>query len=150
MFAQGRHTNKCYDFFGDIIHGAKGSAILGEGQPKPRLYKGYKQTPENMIWEFKGVAENAYQREHDLFFDAILNDKAYNEAERCAKSCLAAVMGRMACESGDVVSVSDALASNLELAPALERMTSLDSPAPVKPDSAGAYPIAMPGRTKAL
>src|SRR6185369_4823388 len=108
LFAQGRHMNKCHDFFGDIIHGAKGSAILGEGQPKPRLYKGYQQKPENLLWEFKGAAENAYQREHELFFDAIRNDKPYNETERCAKTCLAAVMGRMACESGEVVTVEEA------------------------------------------
>lgn len=150
MFAQGRHMNKCYDFFGDIIHGAKGSAILGEGQSKPRLFKGHKQTAANLIWDFKGEAENPYQREHNLFFEAIRNNKPYNETERCAKSCLAAIMGRMACESGNVVTYEDALASNLELAPGLENIMTLDAPPPVQPDPTGAYPIAMPGRTRAL
>ncbi|HET7873336.1 MAG TPA: twin-arginine translocation signal domain-containing protein, partial [Terriglobales bacterium] len=90
MFAQGRHINSCYDFFGDIIHGSKGSAVLGEGQPKPRLFKGYQQTSENMIWSYKGPDSDHYQHEHDLLFDAIRNDKPYNETERCAKSCLTA------------------------------------------------------------
>jgi predicted dehydrogenase len=150
MFAQGRHMNKCYDFFGDIIHGASGSAILGEGQSKPRLFKGHRQTVDNLLWEFKGEAQNAYQREHDLFFDAIRNNKPYNETERCARTCLTAIMGRMACESGNVVTYEEALASNLELAPGLEKIMSLDGPPPAQPDPTGSYPIAMPGRTKAL
>jgi predicted dehydrogenase len=32
LMAEARHMNRCHDFFGDIIHGAKGSATLGEGQ----------------------------------------------------------------------------------------------------------------------
>ena len=60
--AQGRHMAGCWGFFGDVIHGSKGSAILGEGQPQPRLYKGWKQTPENLIWQYKGQPCNHYQR----------------------------------------------------------------------------------------
>ena len=38
LFAQGRHMTGCWGFFGDVIHGAKGSAVLGEGQsPTPHL-----------------------------------------------------------------------------------------------------------------
>ena len=76
-----------------------------------------------MIWHFKGQKNNPYQTEHDLLFDAIRNDKPYNEAERCAKSNLTAIMGRMACESGQKITWDDAMASNLELAPGLETMT---------------------------
>ena len=78
----------------------RAAAILGEGQPKPRLFKGYQQTSENLIWSYKGPPCDQYQYEHDLLFDAIRNDKPYNETERCAKSCFTAIMGRMACESG--------------------------------------------------
>ncbi|MBU6399478.1 MAG: twin-arginine translocation signal domain-containing protein [Verrucomicrobia bacterium] len=145
LFAQGRHMFKCYDFFGDIIHGATGSGILGEGQPKPRLYRTHRQTPENLVWEYKGPPCDAYQNEQDLFFDAIRNDRPYNEVERSAKSCFTAIMGRMACESGAVVTWDEALASNLELAPGLDNLR-WDGPAPVMPDGNGAYPIALPGQ----
>jgi len=150
MFAQGRHMNNCFDFFGDIIQGAKGSAILGEGQPKPRLFKGYNQTSENLIWSYKGPECDHYQREHDLLFDAIRNDKPYNETERCAKSCLAAILGRMACESGKQITWEQAMASDLELAPGLDAYT-WDSPPPksATPDANGKYPVAMPGQTQA-
>jgi predicted dehydrogenase len=148
MCAQGRHIGNCFDFFGDMIQGAKGCAILGEGQPKPRIFKGHKPISENIIWSYKGPECNSYQVEHDLLFDAIRNDKPYNETERCAKSCLAAIMGRMACESGKQITWDEALASNIELAPGLASLT-WDANAPAMPDGQGKYTIAMPGQTQA-
>jgi predicted dehydrogenase len=149
LFAQGRHINKCWDFFGDIIQGAKGSATLGEGQPNPRLFKGHKQDSENLLWSYKGAPCDHYQYEHDLLFDAIRNDKPYNETERCAKSCFTAIMGRMACESGSLLTWDDALASNIELAPGLDKLT-WESDAPVMPNTNGKYAIAMPGQTRVV
>ncbi|MHB8521692.1 MAG: Gfo/Idh/MocA family protein [Limisphaerales bacterium] len=149
LFAQGRHIYNCYDFFGDIIQGAHGSGVLGEGQPKPRLFKSHQQTAENLAWEYQGPACDAYQVEHDLLFDAIRNDRPYNETERCAKSCLTAIMGRMACESGRKITWDEALACTVELAPGLEGLT-WDGNAPATPDTQGCYPIAMPGVTQVL
>ena len=149
LFAQGRHMANCWGFFGDVIHGAKGSAVLGEGQTEPRLYKGHKQTAENMIWEFKGTPKNQYQVEHDLLFDAIRNDKPYNEAERSAYAAMTGILGRMAAESGKEITWDDAIASDLVLAPGLENIT-MDSEAPIKPNEDGSYPIAMPGFSEVL
>jgi predicted dehydrogenase len=146
LLAQGRHMTDCWDLFGDVIHGTTGSAILGEGQPKPRLFKGHKQTSENVMWSYKGPECDHYQREHDLLFDAIRKDKPYNETERCAKSCLTAIMGRMACESGKLITWDEAFASNRQLAPGLDAYT-WDSQPPPTPDKDGKYPIAMPGVT---
>ena len=149
LFAQGRHMNGCWGFFGDVIHGAKGSAVLGEGISHPRIYKGHKPSAENMIWEYKGAPCNHYQREHDLLFDAIRQDKPYNESERCAKAAMVGILGRMACESGKEITWDQALASDLVLAPGLEQMT-LDSPPPVLPGPDGRYAVAIPGMTKVL
>jgi predicted dehydrogenase len=146
FIADGRHMANCFDVWGSIIHGAKGSGIMGEGQPKPRLFKGYQQTSENLIWSHKGPECDHYQREHDLLFDAIRNDKPCNETERSAKSCFTAIMGRMACESGKLVAWDEALASKIELAPGLDNYA-WDSNPPAMPDANGKYPIAMPGQT---
>ena len=146
FIGEGRHIAKCYDFWGCILHGAKGSAILGGGQTKPRLFKGYRQGSEDLIWSYKGPPCDHYQYEHDLLFDAIRSDKPYNETERCAKSCFTAIMGRMACESGKMITWDEALASKIELAPGLDTLT-WDSNAPVMPDAKGHYPVAMPGQT---
>ena len=149
LFAQGRHMTGCFGFFGDIIHGAKGSAILGEGQSKPRIYKGHVQTPENLIWQYKGPPCNHYQHEHDLLFEAIRQDKPYNETERSAKAAMTGILGRMAAESGVRVTWDEAMNSDRELAPGLDQYT-MDSNPPVMPDADGRYPVAMPGITKVL
>ncbi|HEV2211011.1 MAG TPA: Gfo/Idh/MocA family oxidoreductase [Verrucomicrobiae bacterium] len=145
LMAQGRHMNNCWSFFGSLIQGTKGCAVLGEGQPKPRLFKGHQPASENLLWSFKGPESDQYQREHDLLFAAIRADQPYNETERCAKSCLAAIMGRMACESGQLITLDEAGASNVELAPGLGEFSMQSNP-PAMPDPAGHYAIAMPGR----
>jgi myo-inositol 2-dehydrogenase / D-chiro-inositol 1-dehydrogenase len=157
MMAQGRSIVGCWSFWGCVIHGAKGSAILGEGISNPRLFKGYQQTAENVIWKHKGPAwgydkgpaHNFYQYEHDLFFDAIRNNKPYNETDRCAKAAMVGILGRMAAESGKQITWDEAMASNLELAPGLDQFTMASQP-PVMPDAQGHYPIAIPGVTKVL
>ncbi len=149
LFAQGRHMAGCWSFFGDIIHGSSGSAVLGEGIKDPQIFKAHEQTDANLVWRYEHPKLNPYQVEHDLLFDAIRNDRPYNETERCAYAALTGIMGRMACESGLEVTWEDALNSNLQLAPGLDDMT-LDSPPPVKLDAEGRYPIAMPGITKAF
>jgi myo-inositol 2-dehydrogenase / D-chiro-inositol 1-dehydrogenase len=146
LCAQGRHMTGCWEFFGDVIQGTIGSAVLGEGIPDPRLYKGHQRTKENVIWQHTGAAPSAYRVEHELLFDAIRNDKPYNEAERCAKSCMTAIMGRMACESGKLITWDEAINSTIELAPGLENIV-WDGKAPVEPDAQGRYPVAKPGQT---
>jgi len=149
LLAQGRHIDNCWGFFGDIIHGAKGSAVLGEGIPEPRIFKSHQQTSENLIWKYDGPRCNAYQVEHDLLFEAIRKDKPYNETERCAYAAMAGILGRLAAESGQMITWEQAMASDLELAPGLDRYT-MDSDPPVKPDAQNRYPIAMPGQSKVL
>jgi len=149
LLAQGRHMDNCWGFFGDIIHGAKGSAVLGEGISDPCIFKGHQQTSANVIWQYKGPRCDAYQHEHDLLFEAIRNNKPYNETERSAYAAMTGILGRMAAESGNMITWEQAMASDLELAPGLDNYT-MDSEPPVKPDAQGGYPVAMPGITKVL
>jgi predicted dehydrogenase len=149
MVAQGRHQANTWPFWAGVVHGAKGCAILGEGVPQPRIYQGHRQTPQTMIWEHKGPGCNHYQHEHDLLFEAIREDKPYNETERCAYAALTGILGRMAAESGQEITWEQALNSKLVLAPGIENYT-MDSDPPVKPDAQGRYPVAMPGLTKVL
>jgi len=150
LAVQGRHLTNCHEFFGDIIQGATGSAVLGEGQPDPRLFRGHLRRPEDLIWKYRGPASDAYQHEHDLLFAAIRQDEPWNEAERCAKSCLTAIMGRLACEGGKTVTWEEALNSKIQLAPDLDQLNDLNDPAPVQADAQGRYEIAMPGQTDVL
>ncbi|MHC4483511.1 MAG: Gfo/Idh/MocA family protein, partial [Planctomycetota bacterium] len=146
LLAQGRHMDNCWGFFGIIIHGTKGSAVLGEGISQPRIFRDYNQTAESQIWQYKGPRCDAYQNEHDLLFEAIRKNKPYNETERSAYAAMTGILGRMAAESGKMITWKDAMASNLVLAPGLDHYT-MDSDPPVMPDAKGNYPIAMPGQT---
>jgi predicted dehydrogenase len=145
LISQGRIIDGCWSWSGCIIHGTKGVAIVGEGVPVPKLYRGHQPgNPKDLIWSAtREVSQWRYQREHDLLFDAIRNGRPYNETARCAEATLTAIMGRMAVESGKMVTRMDAAGSAVELA-AVDKLT-VDSPAPVQPGSDGRYPIAMPG-----
>jgi predicted dehydrogenase len=151
LFAQGRGIAGCWGFFGDVIHGTKGMAVLGEGVPHPRIYKGYREEPENLVWQYEGIQKvayaSAYQNEHDLFFAAIRDNKPYNESERCALATMVGILGRMAVESGKEITWDEAMASTAELAPGLAKFTPETTP-PVMPDAQGRYPVAMPGLTR--
>jgi predicted dehydrogenase len=149
LFAQGRHMDNVWGFFGDIIHGTTGSAVLGEGISQPRIFRGHRQNSEDVIWQYEGKKWNPYTHEHDLLFEAIRKNKPYNETERCAYATMTGILGRMAAESGQMITWDQAMALNLELAPGLDDYT-LDSEPPVKPGANGKYPIAMPGQTKVL
>jgi len=148
LFAQGRSIAECWNQWCCVIHGAKGSALVGEGVSQPRIFKGYNQTPDNVAWK-PTTSCNPYQYEHDLLFEAIRQNKPYNEAERCAKAAMVGILGRMAAESGKQITWNEAMASNLELAPGLDQMT-MESNPPVMPNAQGHYPIAVPGTTKVL
>jgi predicted dehydrogenase len=149
LLAQTRQQDKCYGVYTDIAHGTKGSAVIMDSlsAPKSRLYKNHVQTAENETWRHPGPVPNPYQVEHDLLFDAIRNDKPYNETERCAKACLAALMGRMAAHTGQVVTWEDAMKSEFQIAPGLDDLK-WDGPPPVLPDKDGKYPFPIPGVTK--
>jgi myo-inositol 2-dehydrogenase / D-chiro-inositol 1-dehydrogenase len=149
MMAQGRHADRCWQFADSLIFGSKGIAHTGEGCYKPKIYKGYREVKENLVWKYEGPNVDPYQLEHDLLFAAIRENKPYNETERCAKAAMVGIMGRMAAESGNLITWDDAMKSELSLVPNLEQMT-VDSPAPVLPDADGRYPVAMFGATKVL
>lgn len=146
LFAQGRHINRTWDAFTDVVHGTRGSAVLMESlaSPKPRLYRGQAQVPDQETWRWKGETWDPYQAEHDEFFAAIRENLPYNETERSAQACLVAMMGRMAAESGQPITFEQALASEVRLAPDLEKIQSIDDPAPVRADEQGRYPIPLP------
>ena len=152
LLAEGRHNTGCWDIYSDFAHGTKGSAVIMDSlaAPKPRIYKNHVQTPENETWRYSGPPCDPYNVEHELLFDAIRNNKPYNETERCARACMTSIMGRMAAESGKLINYDEALASNIEQAPGLEKIMSLDAPAPVQPDANGQYPVPVPGQTKVL
>jgi myo-inositol 2-dehydrogenase/D-chiro-inositol 1-dehydrogenase len=98
-------------------------------------------------WKYRGGGKDPYQQEHDDLFDAIRNDKPYNEAEYGALSSLTAILGRMCTNSGKEITWEEALNSKLDLMPS---EFTWDAKPKVLPDENGIYPFAIPGKTVAV
>src|SRR3989454_1721641 len=108
-FSQCRHINGCWSDVSEHVVGSKGSADLSDGR---WTIKG----PN--AWRFQGKQERErYQQEHDDLFDAIRNNKPYNEVENGAHSTMTAIFGRMATYSGKIVEWDAALNSEISVMP---------------------------------
>lgn len=95
----------------------------------------------------KGNA-NPYQTEHDELFAAVAKGEyKFNDAERAAKSCFTAIIGRYATYSGQVIKWEDALKADNSLLPAELSWTAKPR---LLPDDNGLYPIPTPGKTKVI
>ena len=102
LMAQGRHIA---DYLGLLRRRGPRDQGLGpcsaKGSADPRIYKGYTADARGLDLGPQGGPDgNPYQFEHDLLFEAIRQDKPYNETERCAKAAMVGILGRMAAESG--------------------------------------------------
>jgi predicted dehydrogenase len=156
-FADGTHlSSHCAErantfyVYNDLAYGTKGSAVIMDniGQAKTRLYKSHTMIPENLIWAFQGQEPNPYQVEHVLFFDAIRNNKPYNEGYRACEANFAALLARAAINSGKIVTWDDIVKSDLKLVD-VDNLA-FDSEPPVKRNEDGSYPYAIPGQTVAF
>ena len=155
MFVQLRQQENTWGFFGAVVHGTKGTAVLGEGVHISKIFKGthspqygdgMQEASKDVIWEYTGGGYDQYQIEHDRLFAAIRADKPYNETSRCADAAMVGVLGRMATESGKAIKWNDVVNSDVSLTDNLEALD-LDGPSPLMPDANGDYAIAKPGIT---
>ena len=139
--------DKCWGFFGDVIHGAKGCAVLGEGITEPQPLQGPPADAREPDLEVQGRRRATTTRSSTTCCSTpSATTSPTTRPSARAKAAMIGILGRMAAESGKMVTWDEALASNLELAPGLDKLT-MDSPAPVMPDAQGHYPVAMPGFT---
>jgi predicted dehydrogenase len=152
FFMDGRCMEGCKDIYSSYAHGSKGVAIVSKsgdcGMPSS-IHNGQDPLRSNMVWESKVARDqsNPYQNEWNDLVDAIRNDKPYNEVERGVKGSLVTSLGRMAAHTGQEITYEQILNSDHEMAPGLDKLT-MDSPAPLQPNSEGRYPVPEPGIVK--
>ncbi|HOX56449.1 MAG TPA: Gfo/Idh/MocA family oxidoreductase [Candidatus Paceibacterota bacterium] len=139
MLSQCRQIPGCWTSVSEHVLGTKGSADLIAGRNLFAI-KG----AESWRYNAKDARKDAYQQEHEDLFDAIRNDKPFNEAEWAGISTMTAILGRMCTYSGQQIEWDAALNSKIELLP---KTFGWDVPPPVLPDADGFYPVAMPGQT---
>ena len=137
---QHRHIPKCWNWFGEKMHGTQGTAELSFKRNGIVTPSDPGATPFRRTEDPK---DNSYQLEHDALFKAIREDLDHNEAERGAYGSLFPIMGTMAAYSGQVVTWEEALNSTVELG---FNPANWNEEAPLQPDENGEYPVPRPGR----
>jgi hypothetical protein len=146
MYMDGRCINGCNSIYSSYAHGSKGLAIVSKandcGTPSS-TYKGQNADRANQIWTSSDTS-NPYDNEWTDLITAIRNDQPYNEVPRGVQASLVTSMGRFAAHTGQEITYDEMLNSEHELAPNVDKLT-MDSPAFLKADADGKYPIPMPG-----
>ena len=151
LFLEGRCMTGAYGEFASYAHGSKGSAVISSSGHSParcRMYKGQNiKKRDDLVWQFpqNPPEPDPYQLEWNHLIDAIRADRPYNEAKRGAEASLVTAMGRLAAHTGKLVTYDAMLEHDHEFAPDVDKLT-LDSPAPVRADKDGKYPVPEPGK----
>lgn len=141
MISQCRHIPGCWNSVEEHAHGTNGSIHLEGNQPR----NCFLEMPNGTRITAKTKHANPYQVEHDDIFKAIrTNAKDYNEAEYGAMSTMTAILGRLCTYSGKVITMEQALNSEVSIMP---KSFSFDAEAPINPNANGDYPIAIPGQS---
>lgn len=177
-YMEGRCINGCRFDHSTTVHGTKGMAVVSAAghlpsmamitkdhipvrvaKPRARKIKDPKTgkmvngpiekpaLPPSVVWAAEQPEPNPYDLEWEDFIDAIRNNKPYNELERGVQASLVTSMGRMAAHTGQIVTYDQMLNCPHEFAPGVDKLT-MDSPAPIRADASGRYPIPQPGITK--
>ena len=149
FFFDGRCMDNCLGLYASYMHGSKGSAIVSKagdiGYPSSQ-YKAQSFNRPDLVWESKLKPEDRdpYQNEWNDLLEAIRKDLPYNEVKRGVEASVVTSMGRMAAHTGQEITFNDMLNCKHEFAPGLDTITS-ESPAPLKADKDGKYPVPNPG-----
>ncbi|MDO4570623.1 MAG: Gfo/Idh/MocA family oxidoreductase [Planctomycetia bacterium] len=147
MLMQVRHLPNTWTSFRSVIQGSKGMAIVGEGIGEPRIFKGYRDLSDDVVWKSDSPRNDSYQEEHHRLFRMIREDIPCEDVEFCIQSNFIGVMGRMAMESGQELAYDTAWNSTYELCPNLDNLK-FDDPGYIMPNEDGTYTGAKQGFTK--
>ena len=126
VFAYTRQMAGCFNEVNDFVLGTKGT-----GELLRFAIKG--ESP----WKYEGPRPSMYDVEHNELFAGIRSGNTINNGVYMAHSTLMAIMGRMACYTGQLIDGQQTLNSNHSFTP--ESYSFGDAPTPV---------VAMPGRTQ--
>lgn len=146
-----RYIPNCYDEFATYIHGTKKAAQFSGNvhAGTVHIYKDQRCHRDNIEWAAPKEELTAWQQQWNDFLDAIRTNKPFNQAKRAALSNLADIMGRAAVHMGRIITWEEAMASEFQFFPEIDRLT-FDSQPPIKSDAQGRYPLPVPGLWKEI
>ena len=141
-----RSWQNCKNEFATFVHGTKCAAQFSGNVHAPTVlvYKDQRLAKDNIAWQPENEKVSPYQAEWDELLTAIRKDQPYNEAERAAYTNMTSIMGRAAIHMGRIITWDEMMASNFRFCSTVADFTK-DSPAPVRADAEGRYPVPIPG-----
>lgn len=122
LFANCRQMAGCSTEVSDHLIGTKGSA---------QVMKARIEGEEN--WKYSGETPSMYVTEHKELFESIRSANPINNGEYMARSTMLAIMGRMACYTGQTLTWDQCLNSKEDLTPAKYELGAMPVPAVAKP-----------------
>jgi len=144
-----RRMNKTRGDFATYIHGTKCAAQFSgrTHAATVHLFKDQRIEKANIAWTPTKDAYSPWQYEWNVFIDNIRNDRPHNETKRAVYSDLTSLMGRAACHTGQEITWDQIMKSKFQFCDYLDDLD-YDSPAPVKADEDGRFPVPIPGQWK--
>jgi hypothetical protein len=109
-FAYTRQMRGAYGDTDDYILGTKGRAKILKNEIYGR--------DGQRLWKYKGEAPSMYDNEHKEMYESLRAGKIINNGLYMTYSTMMAIMGRMACYTGQLVTWEEAMASQEDLSPA--------------------------------
>ncbi|MHC4230029.1 MAG: Gfo/Idh/MocA family protein [Planctomycetota bacterium] len=142
-----RSMSNCHNDFATFVHGTKCAAQFSGNvhAPTVHIYKDQRSAKNNIGWRPEREKVSPYQVEWDELLSAIRHDKPHNEARRAAYANMASIMGRAAIHSGKIITWDEMMASDFQFCDNVADFT-YDSPAPLRADAQGRYPVPVPGK----
>ena len=128
-----RHHDGTQGRVGELFLGTKGRASAGA------LW----DCDGKELWKYDGPRPDAQQVEQNELIAHIRGNKPINMAEDAANSTMTALLGRMACYSGNQIPWSRGLKAEDKLVPDADDFAAEVS---AKPGPDGLYPTAVPGK----
>jgi predicted dehydrogenase len=119
MHSMCRQINGCTNNVSEYIRGTKGYTNCNDTiwNADGTVQYTYEYPPDESGQPGENVSVSPYDQEHIDLVTAIRTGQYVNEAEFTAKSCLAAIMGRISAYSGREVTWEEMMSSDLKLGP---------------------------------
>lgn len=137
MYSQGRHVGNVWNQVSEFAHGEKGTSNPGSWV---HPYGGER---------VRSQGGGGHRAQMTPLVTSIQKNEPYNEGDYAIRSTFAAILGREACYSGQVVKWDELLENGRSLAPEIDQYTLQSVPPVIKGDD-GNYPWPIPGQYNPL
>lgn len=146
-----RFMNRCYGDFSTYVQGTRRSAQFSGKTHAATVhtYKDRRVARNNIDWSAPKEPATPWQAEWNVLLDDIRHDRPHNETDRAVRANFAAIMGRAAVHTGQIVTWDQVRSSSFQFCDSVDDL-GFDSPPPVRADAEGRYPVPIPGEWQEL